>query len=68
MVEINKRIGGPQLGPQLLPADYFAGALQQTKKDLKGLLLKPNLRTIPPEFSGLQVELEDAEVDRSASV
>jgi hypothetical protein len=40
---------------------------QKYEKDLKGLLLEPDLDALLAQFSRMSVELEDAEAYRSSS-
>jgi len=42
VVEIHERVCGPELLLQFLATNDLAGALEQHRQDLEGLLLKPN--------------------------
>jgi len=65
MFEINKRIGGPQLYPQVLPGDQFSGSLKQSDKNLERLPLEFHLHAVAAQFSALDINFKDAEAEDS---
>src|SRR3954468_20168814 len=56
VVEIDKRAAVPEFFLNLLPRDYFAGAFEQEKKDLKRLLLDFDAYAALPKFARTAVE------------
>lgn len=68
MVEVHKRLDGPQPGTHLVTRDDLAGPLQQHSQDLKGLILEFDFDPVAAQFSCAQIHLEDTETDRRSSV
>jgi hypothetical protein len=64
-IEIDERLGRPEMLPELLARDDFTWTGQQEPQNLKGLFRKPHLQAVSAQFTGLRVELEDAEADNS---
>jgi len=62
-LEIDERLRGPQELAKLVARDQFAGALQERSEDLKGLVGKTDLETVPPKLTRLSVELEYPEAE-----
>ena len=71
MVEVDKCIRRPNFLAQFFPGDKFARLLEQNGKDLIGLPLQRNPKSILSQFSTAKVRLEQAEaktsVERSPS-
>jgi hypothetical protein len=63
MIEIDKRIFGPDLLPQLFPSDQFARSLQEDGADLKRLALQVHLHAVLAQLAGLEVGLKDSETN-----
>ena len=68
MVEVNERVGRPELLLQLFPRDHVACTLEQQSQHLKGLILQAQLHAAPAQFARAQVELEDSEAGDSAVI
>src|SRR5215472_10245282 len=60
LVEIHKRIGGPELLLQFLSCDHSSRVLDQDGEYLERLALEGRPVSVSSEFGGLQVELEFA--------
>src|SRR6476646_10261050 len=61
MVEIDERILRPDSLAQSLPCHQFSWMFQENRKNLEGLPLQGYPDTPLPQFSGLEVRLEQAE-------
>ncbi len=61
VVEVDERVGGPELLLQLFARDHLARPLQQQSQHLKGLLLQAQLDAALAQFSRAEVQLEDSE-------
>lgn len=59
MVEIDEGILGPELSPKLFTGDDTSRPLDQQTQDLKGLLLKLDLRASFSQLTAPEVEIED---------
>src|SRR2546428_766632 len=64
-IEIDERVGRPELLLQLLARHHSSGALEQQPQNLKGLVRKPDLQAMPAQLARLRVELEDPEPEDS---
>jgi hypothetical protein len=60
VVEIHEGIGGPELLLQFLSRYYLAGVIDQHGQHLKRLLLDFDLQSMFSEFTGTEINLEDA--------
>ena len=65
MVEINERVGRPQLLLQLLARDHFPCAVQQQRQDLERLPLEPKFEATLAQFASLAIEFKDSEANDS---
>ena len=65
VIEVNKRVSGPELFAQVLAGNHVAGMFEQQSKHLERLLLEPNADAAFAEFSGLEVRLEHAKTDNA---
>ncbi len=63
MVEIHKRIGGPELLAQLFAPHHLARVFQQCGEDLKRLVLELKLNPVFTEFGRPKINFEDAEAN-----
>ena len=63
MIEIDERIRRPESLLELLTRDDFAGSFQQRKKNLEGLFLKPDARSVAAQLAGAQVHFKGSEAD-----
>lgn len=68
MLKVHEGVGGPEGLAQLLPADQFAGVLQQNYEDLKGLLGQAETDTLLPKFLRREVCFKWAEGDERAQL
>ena len=56
MIKVNKRVVGPELRPQFLPAHHFPRAFEQQTQDLESLLSHLHFRPELPQLTGAQIE------------
>ena len=63
VVEVDKRVFGPDFLAQLFPRDQLALVFQQDGADLKRLALQGHLCAILAQFPGLQVRFKNPETD-----
>src|SRR5947208_3384572 len=56
MIKVNKRVVGPELRPQFLPAHHFPRAFEQQTQNLESLLSHLHFRPELPQFTGAQIE------------
>ena len=63
MVEIDKGVGGPKGGAELLACDELTRILQQDRQDLEGLILKLDLLAVFAQFGGGKISLKNAKAD-----
>jgi len=61
VVEIDKSVGGPKAGAELLAGDHLTRILQQDGQDLKRLLLDLDLLAVLAQFGGGKIGLENTE-------
>jgi hypothetical protein len=61
VVEVNKRIIGPQPALEFLAGDQFAGALQQRDQYLQGLFLQPDLYALLAKLPRPEINFENSE-------
>ena len=55
VLEIHKRVCGPQLFVKFFPGHNSTRTLEQQYEDLKRLTLQPDLNTVPEQFPGFHV-------------
>ena len=67
VIEIDKSVGGPQTGPQLVPRDHLAGPFQQQGQNLERLFLQFDSGAVAPKFSRPQDRLRRLQTGSSAS-
>ena len=63
VVEIDKGVGGPESGAELLACDELTRILQQDRQDLEGLILKLDLLAVFAQFGGGKISLKNAKAD-----
>jgi len=63
MVEVHKRVGRPDLLPQLFPRHHVAGTLQQNRQNLEGPLLELDLSSVLMELAGAEICPEVGKLD-----
>ena len=68
VVEIHERVRGPELILQFLATNDLAGALEQHRQDLEGLLLKPNSQDSLAQFGRTKIQLEHPETEPPANL
>jgi hypothetical protein len=68
MIEVHKRICGPQAVSQFFPTDDFPGRLKEKREYLEGLFLQLKPGTVPSKFSSPQVYFEKAKASKMRSV
>ena len=56
MIKVNKRVVGPELRPQFLPAHHFTRAFEQQTQDLERLLSHLHFRPELSQLTGAQIE------------
>ena len=61
VVELHHGVVGPELLLDFFPSGYGAGVFEQDSQDLQRLFLQHNSLPGLVQFSGLQIEFEDAE-------
>src|SRR5437870_2379657 len=59
-LEINQSIVLPQMLLELLSRAYLSGIFQQQRQDFGSLRLQLDLKSVPPQLTGLRTELEDS--------
>ena len=64
MLEVDKRVVGPQPLAERVAGDDLTGLFEQHREQLQGLLLKVESHARFPQLAGAQIELEDAEPDQ----
>ena len=67
MLEFNERARGPQPRLNLLSGHYFARSLQKHDKNLKRLVLKPDLQPVFAQLSRSAIHFENAEAHNLGS-
>jgi len=65
MVEIDNGAIAPQMLPQFIPSDHFAGMLKQHHQYAEGLPLKADADASFGQITGLKIELENAKTEFS---
>jgi hypothetical protein len=68
MIEIDKRIRGPDFFAQLVACNDLTGILQQGNEHLKRLFLEPYAGAVLAQFSGVQVDFKNAEAQQPGFV
>ena len=63
VVEVNERIRGPELVPQLFSAHHLARALQEQGQQSKRLILEPDLDSLPAQLAGPKIDLKGPEAE-----
>src|SRR5262249_52105215 len=63
LFKINESVGRPDLPPQLLTTDNFAGVFQQKLQNLKWLLLKLDPRALLTHVHGTDIRFEAPEAN-----
>ena len=61
VVEVNDRVTTPETQLELLPGDDLAGVLEERGENFKRLRLQLDPETSLPEFTALEVHLEEPE-------
>lgn len=61
MIEINKRVSGPDLLSQLFARDYISGPLQQSSQDLQRLTLQAEAYAAFAQLTGANVQFKAIE-------
>jgi hypothetical protein len=61
VIEVDKCVGWPELGSQILPGDDLAGVLEQLQQELRWLFLEANGDAIPPQFRCSPFDFEGPE-------
>ena len=64
MIEIDERVGGPDLLAKLFAGHDLSGTFQQNGENLEGLLLKPDAGAILAQLAGVEVHFENAKSHR----
>src|SRR5216684_1709000 len=59
MVEIHKRVGGPEAQVQLVARDHFPSSLQQQRQNTEGLFLYLDQPTFLTQFTRPKINLKD---------
>ena len=67
MIEVDKRVIGPELRSKLFPGHQFPWVFQQENQDLERLLTHLHSRPELPQFAGAQIECKRAEHSASCS-
>ncbi len=62
MIEVDEGVGRPEAFAHGLARDHFARPLEEQHQQLKGLVLQPEFDSSPAQLTGLEVELEGAEL------
>jgi hypothetical protein len=65
VVEIDKRVGGPEAAAEFLASDDLAGRFEEHGEDLEGLILETETMPVVAEFTRTQIELIRAEANRA---
>jgi hypothetical protein len=63
MIEVYEGVRRPELAAELLPGDEMSRIFKQCGQYLKWLFLQLYLLSPPPQFPGLEVDLECTETD-----
>src|SRR5438034_2270355 len=63
VVEVDERVRGPELVPQLLSGHHLARTLQEQGQQAKRLILQTDLASLPAQLSGREVDFEGPEAE-----
>jgi len=62
-LEVNESIVLPQMLLEFLSRAYLSRIFQQQRQDFGSLRLQLDLKSVPPQLTGLRTELEDSETN-----
>src|SRR3954463_7074351 len=62
MVEVERRVGGPQAIAQSVARHHLTGVFEQSDEELEGLILKAHSDALPSQFAGVEVHLEHSKL------
>ena len=68
VVEVDERVGGPELLLQLFARDDFAGTFEQQRQHLEGLSLQAQLDAALAQFACAEIEFEQSKPRDSAAL
>ena len=63
VVEVDERVRGPELVPQLLSGHHLARPLQEQGQQAKRLILQTDLQSLPAQLPGREVDLKGPEAE-----
>jgi hypothetical protein len=65
MLKVDIDLIRPELGPQLLAGDQFAGSLQKKGQDLKGLGGEADSSALPAQLARVEIRLKISELHKA---
>ena len=63
VIEIHKRVCGPEFFLKFLATYDLAGVLKQHRQDLEGLFLEPDSQAVLAQFASAKIQLENSKTE-----